>query len=66
MENGGPVLLLNGADYTIVGGASGERIRSSTLTVVETQLSDALEYFCRASNMAGTNDATADLTVHGE
>ena len=47
-------------------GASGERNRNSTLTVVETQLSDAVDYFCRASNVAGVDNATAELTVDGE
>ena len=56
----------DGVDYTIVEGANGERVRNSTLTVVETEPSDALDYFCRANNMAGMVQAIAELTVHGE
>ena len=66
VEEGVPVQLDDGIDYTIVEGATGERIRNSTLTVVGTEPSDALDYFCRASNMAGEVEATAELTVHGE
>ena len=57
---------MNGINYTIVEGATGERIRNSSLTVNGTEPSDALDYFCRASNMAGMVEATAELTVHGE
>ena len=66
MEGGVPVRLNDGIDYTIVEGETGERIRNSYLTVNGTEPSDALEYFCRASNMAGMVEATAELTVHGE
>ena len=66
MEDGGAIQLMDGADYTIVDGATGERIRNSTLTVVGTQPSDAWDYFCMARNMAGVDEATAELTVHGE
>ena len=66
MEGGGTIQLMDGADYTIVDGATGERIRNSTLSVVGTQPSDALDYFCMARNMAGVDEATAELTVHGE
>ena len=66
VEEGVNVQLLNGTNYTIVDEATGEGIRNSTLTVIGTEPSDALEYFCRASNMAGMVEATAELTVHGE
>ena len=66
MEDGGTVQLMDGTDYTIVDGATGERIRNSTLTVVGTQPSDAQDYFCMGSNMAGVDEATAELIVHGE
>ena len=66
MEGGVPVLLNDGIDYTIVEGGTGERIRNSTLTVVGTEPSDALDYFCRASNVVNTAEATAELIVHGE
>ena len=66
MEEGAHVRLNDGLNYTIVEGATGERIRNSTLTVVGTEPSDALDYFCRASNMAGMVEATAELTVDGE
>ena len=66
MENGGTVQLMDGTDYTIVDGATGERIRNSALSVVATEPSDALDYFCMARNMAGVDEATAELTIHGE
>ena len=66
VEEGVPVQLFDGIDYTIVEGATGERIRNSTLTVNGTEPSDALDYFCRARNMAGVVEATAELIVHGE
>ena len=69
VEGGDPVLMFrldDGIDYTIVEGATGERIRNSTLTVNGTEPSDALDYICMASNMAGTVEATAELIVHGE
>ena len=59
-------LLSDGINYTIVEGETGERIRNSTLTVIETEPSDALDYFCRASNVVDAVEATAQLTVHGE
>ena len=66
VEGGDPVLLNDGIGYTILEGATGERIRNSTLTVVGTEPSDALDYICMASNMADEVEATAELTVHGE
>ena len=66
MEDGGAIQLMDGTDYTIVDGATGERIRNSTLTVVGTQPSDALSYFCMVRNVAGVEEAIAELTVHGE
>ena len=66
VEGGVPVQLNDGINYTIVEGGTGERIRNSTLTVVGTEPSDALDYFCRTSNVAGVVEATAEITVHGE
>ena len=66
VEEGAHVQLFDGIDYTIVEGVTGERIRNSTLTVVGTEPSDALNYLCRASNIAGMVEAAAELTVHGE
>ena len=66
VEEGAHVQLNDGIDYTIVEGATGERIRNSTLTVVGTEPSDALDYFCRCSNVVDTIEATAELIVHGE
>ena len=66
MEDGGTVQLMDGTDYTIVDGATGERIRNSTLTVVGTQPSDAQDYFCRATNVVDGIEATAELIVLGE
>ena len=66
VEGGAHVQLLDGTDYTIVDGAIGERVRNSTLTVVGTQPSNALDYFCRATNIVDETESTAELTVHGE
>ena len=66
VEGGVSVRLNDGINYTIVEGETGERIRNSSLTVVETEPSDAVDYFCRVNNMAGMVEATAELTVHGK
>ena len=66
VEEGAPVQLFDGINYTIVEGATGERIRNSTLTVNGTEPSDALDYICMASNLVDMVEATAELTVHGE
>ncbi len=51
--------------YSIDEEVEGERVRTSTLVVMETEPSDALTYICAAENMAGTAQAVAQLTVHG-
>ena len=66
MEDGVHVQLFNGTDYTIVDGPTRGRIGSSTLTVVRTQPSDALDYFCRTTNVVDGVEATAELIVLGE
>ena len=38
---------------------------TSTLTVLETSVSDAGTYTCSATNLAGTASGTAELTVQG-
>ena len=45
---------------------SGEFSAQSILIVLSTQLLDAGEYTCRAANLVGTVEATAELIVHGE
>ncbi len=42
-----------------------ERVLNSTLEVIETEPLDTLTYICVAENMAGTDCAMAQLTVHG-
>ena len=44
----------------------GERERSSNLTIIDTQPSDAGAYGCVAVNELGTSAENATLTVHGE
>ena len=58
--------LVNGTDYSIEDGATGERIRNSTLIVIETEPSDAGTYVCVAMNIVDSIEAFAVLNVHGE
>ncbi len=58
-------IMDNGAAYDIDEEVEGERVRTSTLVVIETEPSDTLTYICVAENMAGTAQAMAQLTVHG-
>ena len=44
----------------------GEREIVSNLTIVMADPSDAGGYVCQAANVAGRNNATAELTVHGK
>ena len=41
-------------------------VRMSTLTIVDVQFSDNGEYVCRATNAAGTNEASATLQIRGK
>ncbi len=67
MENGGNMtqIMDDGAAYDIDEEVEGERVRTSTLVVMETEPSDALTYICAAENIAGIAQAMAQLTVHG-
>ena len=58
--------LVNGTDYSIEDGATGERIRNSTLIVTEAEPSDAGTYVCVAMNIVDSIEAFAVLNVHGE
>ncbi len=51
--------------YGIWEDEDGERVLTSKLEVIETEPSDALTYICVADNMAGIDQAMAELTVHG-
>ena len=44
----------------------GEREIVSNLTIVMADPSDAGGYVCQATNVAGQDNATAELTVHGK
>ena len=44
----------------------GERGIASLLAIVMADPSDAGGYVCQASNVAGQDNATAELTVHGK
>ena len=45
---------------------SGERMVLSNLTIIMTDPSDAGEYICMATNVAGQDTAAAELTVYGK
>ena len=45
---------------------SGEREIMSNLTIIMADPSDAGEYVCMATNVAGQDTAAAELTVHGK
>ena len=53
-------------EYNIVNVAVGERVRNSTLVVINSQPSDAGTYLCQAENVFSTDSATVNLTVYGE
>ena len=44
----------------------GEREIMSNLTIIMADPSDAGGYVCQATNVAGQDNATAELTVHGK
>ncbi len=59
--------VMNGADYEIMEAMDGDRILTSTFTVLSTNVSDFGEYrWCTAINVVGMVSATASLSVHGE
>ena len=67
-ENGSLTQIPSDSDgYSITNtNSSKERVLTSTLTIIETEPSDALIYICVAENIAGTARASAELTVHGK
>ncbi len=59
--------VMNGADYDIMEAMDGDRVFTSTLMVLPTDVSDFGEYMCTAINMVGmVSNATASLSVHSE
>ncbi len=58
--------VLNDADYDIMETLDGERVLTSTLTVLSTDASDFGVYRCTAINVVGMVSATASLSVHSE
>ncbi len=65
-EDGNMTCVMNdGAAHDIDEEVEGERVRTSTLVVMETEPSDALTYICVAENIAGIAQAMVQLTVHG-
>ena len=57
---------MDSADYEIMETFDGDRVLTSTFTVLSTDVSDFGEYRCTATNMVGVVSATASLFVHGE
>ncbi len=58
--------VMNGADYEIMEAMDGDRVLTSTLTVLSTDASDFGEYRCTTINVVGVVSATASLSVHSE
>ncbi len=58
--------VMNDADYDIMETLEGDRVLTSTLTVLSTGASDFGEYRCTAINVVGMVSATASLSVHSE
>ena len=55
--------VMDGADYDIMEAVDGNRVLTSTLTVLSTDVSDFGEYRCTAINVVGVVSTTA---VHSE
>ena len=65
-ESGGLVQITGVDSRTVIEEQDlGEFSTQSILLVLSTQLFDAGEYTCRAQNLVGTDEATAELIVHG-
>ena len=60
-----PIVADNVSYVTDVSDGPTERIRTSVLTILEAFPEDAGTYQCLADNVAGSVDASAELTVHG-
>ncbi len=58
-------IVADGVTYGIWEDEDGERVLNSTLEVIQTEPLDTLTYICVAENIAGTDRAMAQLTVHG-
>ena len=58
--------ITSGEDYYIVTRNSGERLLTSTLTVLATDTSDFGIYRCVAANVVAMASVNATLTVHGK
>ncbi len=58
--------VMDGADYDIMEAMDGNRILTSTFTVLSTNVTDFGVYRCTAINVVGMVSATASLSVHGE
>ncbi len=58
-------IVADGVTYGIWEDEDGEGILNSTLEVIQTEPLDTLTYICVAENIAGTDRALAQLTVHG-
>ena len=53
-------------EYNIMNVEMGERVRNSTLVVLNSQSSDASTYLCQAENVFSTDSATVNFTVYGK
>ena len=58
--------VMNGADYEIMEAMDGDRVLTSTFTVLFTDSSDFGECRCTAINVVGVVSATASFSVHSE
>ena len=58
--------VMGGADYDIMEAVDGDRILTSNLTVLSTDVSDFGQYRCTAINMVGVVSTTASLSIHSE
>ena len=63
--NGQSLTISQSSKYSIVTAPVGTQSVTSTLTVANTAIDDAVMYTCNATNQAGSADSTGTLTVQG-
>ena len=64
--NGQSLTISQSSKYSIVTAPVGTENVTSTLTVANTAIDDAVSYTCNATNQAGSADSTGTLTVQSE
>ena len=62
----GQTLTITQSQYSIVTTPVGTQNQTSTLVVSNTTTNDTTTYICNATNVAGTSNTSATLTVQGE